>query len=106
MRMLMRFLSAVFLALAMILLVGDGIAMLAANGFVATPLGTTIERFFPGTPTELDSLLGSVHPLLADPALTTLLSWPGWAVFGAVGLGLAFLGRTPARRRLVSIDSY
>lgn len=107
MRAVMRILSAGFLALALVLLVADGTAMLAANTFITTPLATTISSLMPGTLEAAEaSLQENVHPLLWEAALTTLLSWPGWAVIGAIGLVLAVLGRSRSRRRVVSIDQY
>src|SRR5690554_2862968 len=107
MRMVLRLVGAGFLALAMILLVGDGRAMLANSAFFATPLAETIGQFFPGTLHAGRTVIQeNVHPLLWDPALTTLLAWPGWAVFGVLGAVLALLGRGRTRRRLVAIDQY
>lgn len=107
MRVLMRVVSAGFLALAMVLLVADGTAMLAANTFISTPLAANISALSPGT---LEAMRGAiqdnVHPLLWEPTITTLLAWPGWAVIGAVGLVLAVLGRSRSRRRMVSVDQF
>lgn len=105
--MLMRIFAAIFLALALVLFVADGTAMLATNRFVATPLAATISALFPGT---IDALRVAVqenlHPLVWDPVITTLLAWPGWAVIGVLGLVLAILGRSRSRRRMVSVDQF
>lgn len=107
MRVILRLLSAGFLALAMILLIGDGTAMLANNAYVATPLAQTMVQLFPDAfPAARAAIEENVHPLLWEPAITTFLSWPGWAVFGAAGAALAVMGRSRSRRRLVSIDQY
>lgn len=95
------------LAGAMILLVIDGTRMLASNAFVMTSLGGTWDEFLPGTTQVAQGFIeGNVHPLLWDPVITTLLSWPGWAVLGGLGIAFALLGRSPNRRRLVSIDQF
>lgn len=107
MRVVMRILAAAFLALALVLLVADGTAMLAANAFIATPLATTISNLLPGTLEAFQSAIQeNVHPLLWEPTITTLLGWPGWVVIGAIGLVLAVLGRSRSRRRMVSIDQF
>lgn len=105
MRRILRILGALLLAVAMILLVIDGTRMLASSAFVVTPLGGAWSEFFPGTlETARAFIESSLHPLLWDPVVTTLLSWPGWVVLGSLGIVLALAGRTPNRRRLVSID--
>lgn len=107
MRALLRVLAAVFLAFALVLLVSDGTAMLAANGFVATPLAATIGSILPGTLEALEiGLQQNVHPLLWEPTLTLVLSWPGWAVIGALGLLLALLGRSRRTTTAIDIDRY
>lgn len=107
MRAIFRVLGAAMLALALILLVADGTAMLAANGYVATPLAATISSLLPGTLESIQiALQQNIHPIFWDPTLTTLLSWPGWAVIGLIGVLLAMLGRSQARRQLVTIDQF
>lgn len=105
MRRILRILGALLLAVAMVLLVMDGTHTLASSALVVTPLGGAWSGFFPGTlePARI-FIETSVHPLLWEPVATTLLSWPGWAVLGGLGAVLALAGRTPNRRRLVSID--
>ncbi|WP_196260804.1 hypothetical protein [Pelagibacterium limicola] len=98
-------LAAVLLALAMILLIIDGTRTLASNALVVTSLEGTWDDFFPGTlRTAQDYVETAAHPLLWAPVITTLLSWPGWAVLGGLGIAFALLSRTRNRRRLVSID--
>jgi hypothetical protein len=105
MRRIARILGALLLAAAMILLVIDGTRMLASNALVITSLGGNWDEFLPGTMETAQAFIEStLHPLLWAPIITTLLSWPGWAVLGGLGIILALLGRTPNRRRLVSID--
>lgn len=107
MRSVLKLVSALFLAFALVLLVSDGTAMLAANGFVATPLAATIGSILPGTLEALQiSLQQNVHPVLWDPTLTAVLSWPAWAVLGALGLLLALFGRTRAAASTLNIDRY
>ncbi len=107
MRTIFRMLAAAFLALAVVLLVADGTAMLAASTFVATPLAATIKSFFPGVLEGWQASLGqAINPAVWEPTLTTVLSLPGWAVFGAVGLAFAYLGRARNPRALVAIDQF
>lgn len=106
MRTVFRILGIVLLALAMILLVSDGTRMLADTTLVFTPLGQTIEDLFPGALAEGEAALDAIHPLLWTPAITTLISWPGWAVLGGLGVLFALAGRNPSRRRLVSSDQF
>ncbi|MCD7058771.1 hypothetical protein [Pelagibacterium xiamenense] len=106
MRVFFRIVGLVFLALALILLVADGTRMLAANGYVATPLGNWIAQIAPLTlESARTAVQENVHPLLWDPTLTTLLAWPGWAVLGGIAIIFLLLGRSKTRRRtVVSID--
>ena len=107
MRRILRILGALLLAAAMILLVLDGTRMLASSALVISSLADNWNEFLPGTLQSLQTFVEtSVNPLLWDPVITTLLSWPGWAVLGGLGIVLALLGRTPNRRRLVSIDQF
>ncbi|WP_404400234.1 hypothetical protein [Pelagibacterium halotolerans] len=106
MRTFFRIVGLIFLALALILLVTDGTRMLAASGYVATPLGDWIGQVAPLTLENVRTAIQqSVHPLLWNPGLTTLLAWPGWAVLGGIAVFFLLLGRSKTRRRnVVSID--
>ena len=44
----------------------------------------------------------SVHPLMWDPAVLSILKLPAWFVLGVVGAALCYLGR---RRRRVEVYS-
>lgn len=107
MRSLLKLISALCFAFALILLIADGTAMLAEDGFVATPLAATIGSILPGMLEALQlSVQQYTHPLLWDPALTVVLSWPGWAVLGAVGLLLALIGRSRPADNTLNIEDY
>lgn len=107
MRAIFRILAAILLALALVLLVADGTAMLAASGVVVTPLAATISGLFPGSleATEI-ALQQNGQSFVWDLARTTILSWPGWAVAGGLGLLMAILGRTRSPRQLMTIDQF
>lgn len=106
MRVFFRIVGLIFLALALILLVVDGTRMLAAQGYVATPLGDWLAQIAPAMLEAAQAAIQeNVHPLLWDPGLTTLLAWPGWAVLGGIAILSLLLGRSRSRRQnVVSID--
>ncbi len=91
---MLRLLGLWFLGAALILLVIDGTRSLAASALVITELAGTIDHLMPDVLETVQGFVSTnVHPLLWDPAMTTLLSWPGWLVLGALGALLLFVGR-------------
>lgn len=94
-KMALRVLSRPLLLLAVIALVYDVTrSMSMGSGFVVTSLG---EHWSALAPTTLQNAQATVrrrlHPALWDDGMTRLLRLPSWFVFGAVGIGLAWVGR-------------
>jgi len=100
--LVLRFLGGLFLLLATISLVADGTRALAGpTAALFTPI---IQYWADLAPKSLASVQTAVktslHPLLWDVVIRRLLAVPVWALFGVVGLLLAYAGR---HRRRVNI---
>jgi hypothetical protein len=106
MRLVLRIIGTVLIALAVILVIIDGTKSLAANAIVFTPLGETWRSIQPDSLAAVRDFLGTrlFGPLL-DPLVSGLLSLPGWAVAGVPGILLAWAGRSRRERMFVRQDS-
>lgn len=97
----LRFLGGLLLLLAAVILIAD---ITNARGNPAGGLWVSIAKHWGGlAPTSLASsqkAIQSTSGLLWDPVVKSLLALPAWAVFGALGALLAWIGR---RRRRVNI---
>jgi len=95
---LSRFVGIWLIAGALVAVVVDGAKTIAATSLTVTPLGLT---WFTLSPTTLMAAQGFVQQTvesyighwLWDPLIQWLLLLPSWAVLGAVGGTLAYLGR-------------
>lgn len=106
-RLILRIIGTWLLGLALILFVIDGTRMLAANTFIYTELGTLWTQIAPEGPESARALVAEgLHPLVWDQGIALALGWPGWAVFGGLGLVFALLGRVRARRRFLEPDQF
>ncbi len=96
---LLRLVSMVLLAIAVIMAVLDATRSIATGAVAMTPLGASwkgisSESFAGFEATVRESLPG----LFWDPLLLWLLALPGFAVFAALALLVAFAGRRRSRR--------
>ena len=97
----LRFIAALFLLIAVIFAVND-----ATNAFASRRGGAiTVQQAWSGiSPPSLKAAQGAVerytHPIVWQWGVLSLLQLPAWAVFGTLGLALAYAGR---RRRRVNI---
>ena len=105
MRLLLRVLGTLLIALAVILLIIDGTKSLGANAIVLTPLQDT------WTQVHAESLLAvrqfletRLFGALLETVISALLSFPGWAVIGVPGILLAWAGRSRRERRFLRQD--
>ena len=97
-----RFVGIWLIAGALVAVVVDGAKSIAASSLTVTPLGLT---WFALSPTTLMAAQGFVQQTveayvghwLWDPFIQWILLLPSWAVLGAIGGLLAYLGR---KRRL------
>jgi hypothetical protein len=97
-RALLRLLSMVMLAIAVIMAVLDATRSIAANALVLTPLGESWAAVSPSTLERVErSISESMPGFFSDPLATGFLSLPGFAVFAGLALLLAIAGRRPAR---------
>ena len=105
---LSRFVGIWLIAGALVAVVVDGAKTIAATSLTVTPLGLT---WFTLSPTTLMAAQGFVQQTveayighwLWDPLIQWILLLPGWAVLGAIGGALAYLGR---KRRLNAVYAW
>lgn len=91
---LLRLLSMVLLAIAVIMAVLDATRSIAAGNWVMTPLATSWAAFSPESLSSFQALITSSLPGMAwDPVMLTLLGLPGFAVFACLSLLAALAGR-------------
>ena len=100
---IIRIIGFWFLLAAVITLVIDATKSLAVNRLVITSLGQQWYEI------HKDSLVAAqkavethIHPIIWDPFLTALLSWPSWALFALFGVILLWLGRKRRRTQIFS----
>jgi len=95
---LLRLLSMVLLAVAVIMAVVDATRSIAAGAPVMTPLRSAWMAVSPQSYAGFEAWAGENLPALVwDPALLWLLSLPGFAIFAALWLLAALAGRRRAR---------
>ncbi|MDZ5697240.1 hypothetical protein [Chelativorans sp. M5D2P16] len=86
MRFVLRLLSMLSLAVAVIMAVVDATRTVAVEALTFTPLGESWRAVSPETYRSVGDAVIDVHPWLWDPVATAILSLPGWAVFAALAL--------------------
>jgi hypothetical protein len=96
---LLRLLSMVALAVAVIMAVLDATRSIAAEDVVWTPLGVSWTSVSPVTLAQVRELAAQALPNgTAEVALGAILQLPGAAVFAVLALVLALLGRKRVRQ--------
>lgn len=105
MRLVLRIIGTVLIAIAIILVIIDGTKSLAANAVVLTPLGETWGAIQPDSLQAVRQFFDSrlLGPLL-EPLISVILGFPGWAVIGIPGVLLAWAGRSRRERLFVRQD--
>ncbi|HLT77383.1 MAG TPA: hypothetical protein VKZ87_08350 [Ferrovibrio sp.] len=97
-----RLLGWVLLALALIVLGGDGLRWLESGALDFAALGEVWSRFAPASLNLLQTIVqGFLPSALWDPGLVTILTWPAVAVLGVLGVFLLLVcrRRRPPQRR-------
>ena len=95
-RAILRLLSSVALAVAVIMAVLDATRSVAASSLVFTPLGDSWTWASPASLLAMKTFLEQeVHPLLWDPVMTSLTGLPGWLVFCLLAFTVYAMGHTP-----------
>jgi hypothetical protein len=107
MRLILRIIGTWLVGLAFILLIIDGTRSLAANDLVITSLGDTWTSLHAESLEQLRAFFATrfFGPLL-DVVVTTLLTFPGWAVLAVPGAILAWLGRSKRSRVFLRQDQF
>lgn len=97
-RALLRLLSLIALAVAVIMAVLDATRSIAADALTLTPLATSLSSLSPELVASMrQAVVGSLPAFFWDPVMTGLLRQPGFAVLAVLALLLALAGR-PRRR--------
>lgn len=97
-----RFLTSLFLLIAVIALVSDATPALNGTGdFAPTAIGRHIGEISPSTLEGAKTgIAASVVPWLWDAAIAPLLATPTFVLFGVLALAAGYLGR---RRHKINI---
>lgn len=99
--MSLRILSGLFLLAAALALISEATrAQLGVPSAPFTPLLVQLAESAPPVLKAIERSTRSVHVLLWDPVLRSVLALPAWVSFGAIGLVLGWLGR---RRRTIDV---
>ena len=99
-RLFLRLLGLWFVALALVGLVVDGTATIAAGAWSATPFGQYWFDFAPGSLAAAQAFVQSeINPLVWDPVVLTLLVQPAWVIVGPLGFLLLWIGDLGRGRR-------
>lgn len=99
-RAILRLLSSIALAIAVIMAVLDATRSIAAEDMVLTSLGqfwASVSR--PSLEAAQQTFLTNLPSLFWDPVMVGLLRQPGFAVFAVLALLLALAGRRTHERR-------
>ena len=105
MRLILRFAGTWLIGLALVLLVIDGTRSLGANALVFTSLADLWTQVHSASLEGVRSFFGSrFFANLLEAALTAILGYPAFAVFGVPGVIVALLGRKPRSERYLRQD--
>jgi hypothetical protein len=103
MKFVLRVFGTWMIALAVILIVVDGTKSLAANAPVLTSVASLWQSLHAESWTAVESFIVSyLVPFSAGGLAYAVLSVPGWALSGGIGLVALFIGRK--RRKPVYAD--
>ncbi len=98
-RFLFRFAATLALAAAVVMAVLDATRTVAAKTVVLTPLMTSWQATWPEGPARARQFIEQrLSAVVWDPLAVTILSMPGFVVFGLLALLLYAIGRKPRRR--------
>jgi hypothetical protein len=99
MRYIVRLLGTWFLGLAVVLLIIDGTKSLAANAIVVSSLEETWSLVHFSSLLWFENMVRtSALEGLWAPVVVPVLGWPGWVIFGVLGVVFAFFGRSGGNR--------
>ncbi len=99
MRLILRIIGTILLALALILIILDGTRSLGQNALVFTPLGETWRILHKQSLAALQAFIQTrFFGALLDSIVGAVLSAPGWVVLGIPGALFGWLGRSKRTR--------
>ena len=97
-----RILGGLFILVATLALIAEATrAQLGVPGAPFTPLLAQLTETAPQFLRAVERSTSSVHHLLWDPAVKSILALPAWILLGSIGLILGWLGRR--RRRQINV---
>jgi len=89
-----RLIGLIFIAAALMVLGADGIQTLEAGEVKIRSLGELWTLLHSASLESTNAWAAeALPPMVADPGLTSLMTFPSWAVFGVIGIIIAFLFR-------------
>lgn len=94
--MALRFLSSLILLVAVVALVSE--LTRAQLGVPSAPFTSLLAQLTELAPAKIAAVQRSMHPLLWDPVVKSLLRLPAWVLLAAIGLLLAWIGRRRPQR--------
>jgi hypothetical protein len=107
MRLLFRLIGTWLLGVALILLIIDGTRSLAADEIVMTSLADTWAFVHAQSLEEVRVFLATrFFGPIVEPAVSTILTLPGWLVLAVPGTLIAWMGRTRRARVFVRQDQF
>ena len=96
---ILRILSGIFLLAATLALISEVTrAQIGVPGAPFTPLLDQLSASAPQLLNTIERGTRSLHVLLWDPMLKSLLAVPAWITLGSIGLILGWLGRRRRQR--------
>lgn len=97
--LVLRILSGLFLLAAAFALIAEATrAQLGVPGAPFTPVLVQLAEAAPVILQAVEKSARSLHALLWDPVLTSILQLPAWISLGSLGLVLGWLGRRRYRK--------
>ena len=90
---LLRATGLVLLAIALVFAILDITRSISASQFVVTALANTIDAMAPGVLSGWREGASSLHPLVWDPVVMTVLTLPTWLVVWFVAMVAMWLGQ-------------
>ena len=95
---IVRLFGSFFLLLATLSLIHDGgLTLTRHKGILVTPIG---QHWFDASPSSLDAAekaVSHISPWIWNNIIVTVLLYPGWIVFGLIGVVICYLGRKRKR---------
>jgi len=105
MKFLLRILGTWFLGLSLILLIIDSTKTLATRNWTTTSFAETWHHFHAASWQSVQhAILDFVAPVSGQTYAQHFLDWPGWVIFGILGIVMILIGRRRAGRSYIETN--